>query len=118
MICGGAFFDVLDRQTLIAVLAIEFGQGRGQHAAAAHALGHLNCLLVSALDCFSERFFHHRVEHHRRLVFVKQHELRINVRFYGKLVQQTRAQSMNRSDDSTFQRALVAQPSLSFFTRA
>jgi hypothetical protein len=44
-------------------------------------------------------------------MFIKQDELRIDVGFDGKLVQQARAKSVDGGDYRTFERALVPQPS-------
>jgi hypothetical protein len=69
------------------------------------------------MNCLGQSFFDHRFEHHRGLMLIEQHKLRIDIGFDRKLVQQTRTQPMDRGDDCAFQRALVTQPRLPFAAR-
>ena len=69
------------------------------------------------MNRFGNCFLNDAFEQHRRLMLIKQNELRIDVSLDGKFAQQARAETVNRCYDRTFQRALVTQPYLSFTSR-
>ena len=86
--------------------AIKFRQGTGQRSAAG-ALRQLNYFFPAMMNGIGERLLDDGFEQHRRLVFVEQYELGINVRLNRKLMQQARTESVNRGNDRTFECAFV-----------
>ena len=56
---------------------------------ASGALRELQNYFVVIMYCFGESFFNHGFQHHRGLMLIQQHKLRIDIGFDGKLMQQT-----------------------------
>ena len=73
---------------------------------------------MAGIDKCSERFFDGGLEEDRRLMFVKQLELRIDAGFDGKLVEQPRTESVNGRDHASVESPLVTYPTRPFITGA
>jgi hypothetical protein len=62
---------------------------------AARALRQLNYFFIPVMDCLGKRFFDDGFEQHCCLMFIKQHELRIDVGFDRKFMKQARTEPVN-----------------------
>jgi len=103
MIRRSSVFDFREGQPLAAKVQVKIREHPGQRAAATHRLGQLHNLFVSVMDGVAQRFINNCFQHHRRLMFIKQDELRVDVGFDGKLVQQARAKSVNGGNYRTLE---------------
>ena len=104
-------FDRAERQSFATILPIEFDQGAGQRRPA-KSLRQLHDFFIAMMDRIRERFLDGGFQQHHCLMLVEQNELRIDVRFHRKLMQQPRTEPVDRGDHSPFQRALMSQPAL------
>src|ERR1043166_8045041 len=81
------------------------------------SLGKLQNGLVSGMDRLRQRLVDDGFEHHDRLMLIQQHELRIDIGFNRKLMQQTRTESVNRRDEGPVQSAFGTKARLALLVR-